>query len=182
MSGCWMLPICRGRLRCLLHHTYPLPCWQQLPSLNQTGSNHERKDIGKTILANKCKRKTQQRQLWMGAFCSKIQPPWQVQRAPARPGNGQHRQKGWTALLWSMLTAPGLQNRGDSIPIHSAEQGSHQEQKLLGLCCRTGWPTGCSSSLLCTQGCGHVAEPCRQTLPRNNSPTPQTLYQLLLHP
>lgn len=175
MSGCWALPICRGRFRCLFHHTYPLPCWQQQPSLNQTGSNHERKDIGKMIWANKCKRKTQQRQFWMGAFCSKKPAPWHVQRAPGKGQTGYPSQK--DGQLCS-----GLTERRFCTHSSGAEQGSHQEQELLGLCCCTGWPTGCSSSLLCSQGCGHVAEPCRQTLPQNNSPTPQILYQLLLCP
>lgn len=63
-----------------------------------------------------------------------------------------------------------------------AEQGSHQEQELLGLCCCTGWPTGCSSSVLGSQGCGHVAEPCRQALPKNNSPTPPNIVSVTAVP
>lgn len=122
------------------------------------------------ILANKCKRKTQQRQFWRGAFCSKMQPQ-SMCRAPAGPGNGQHRlsqPKGWTALI----NANSSWLPAERFHTHSAraEQGSHQEQELLGLCCCTGWPTGCSSSFLGSQGCGHVAEPCRQTVPGNNSP------------
>lgn len=112
MSGCWALPICRGRFRCLFHHTYPLPCWQQQPSLNQTGSNHERKDIRKTILANKCKRKTQQRQIWMGAFGSKNQPH-DMCRAPGEGQTGYPSQKDGQlcSVLREEILYPFIQSR-----------------------------------------------------------------------
>lgn len=71
------------------------------------------KDIRKTILTNKQKRKNEQIQSWMGALCSKTQPH-SLWRASVCLRNRQHRlcqSKGWTALLYPVLTAPGLQQR-----------------------------------------------------------------------